>query len=92
MRFPRPRPSLLPARQHHTWRQEVGGSSIEASKIAGHSTIRMTEEYTKIQLARQEELTRLIQDKLARVGQKPAVPSGSAHELADVDMASALLQ
>lgn len=52
----------------------------------------MTEEYTKIQLARQEELTRLIQDKLARVGQQPAVPSGSAHELADVDMTSALLQ
>ena len=36
-------------------RQEVGGSSIEASKIAGHSTIRMTEEYTKIRLTRQEE-------------------------------------
>jgi len=33
-------------RANITWRQEVGGSSIEASKIAGHSTVRMTEEYT----------------------------------------------
>jgi integrase len=57
-------------RYNITTRQEVGGSSIEASKIAGHSTVRMTEEYTKIQLTRQEELTRLIQDRLASVGQK----------------------
>jgi hypothetical protein len=50
----------------------VGGSSIEASKIAGHSTVRQTEEYTKIQLAWQEELTRRIQ--VASVGEKqPAV-------------------
>ncbi|MGA2185793.1 MAG: site-specific integrase [Bryobacteraceae bacterium] len=61
-------------RANITWRQEVGGSSIEASKIAGHSTIRMTEEYTKIQLSRQEELTRRIQERLASVGEKqPAV-------------------
>ena len=36
-------------------------AGIEASKIASHSTVRMTEEYTKIQLTRQEELTRRIQ-------------------------------
>jgi integrase len=61
-------------RANITWRQEVGGSSIEASKIAGHSTVRQTEEYTKIQLTRQEELTRLIQERLASVGEKrPAV-------------------
>jgi hypothetical protein len=30
----------------------------------------MTEEYTKIQLSRQEELTRLIQERLANVSQK----------------------
>lgn len=57
-------------RANITWRQEVGGSSIEASKIAGHSTVRMTEEYTKIQLTRQEELTRKIQERLASVGEK----------------------
>jgi integrase len=57
-------------RANITWRQEVGGSSIEASKIAGHSTVRMTEEYTKIQLTRQDELTRLIQDRLAIAGEK----------------------
>jgi integrase len=57
-------------RANITWRQEVGGSSIEASKIAGHSTVRMTEEYTKIQLTRQDELTRLIQERLASVGEK----------------------
>src|ERR1022692_568320 len=57
-------------RANITWRQEVGGSSIETSKIAGHSTVRMTEEYTKIQLGRQEELTRRIQERLANAGQK----------------------
>jgi integrase len=57
-------------RANITWRQEVGGSSIEASKIAGHSTVRMTEDYTKVQLNRQEALTRLIQERLASVGEK----------------------
>jgi integrase len=61
-------------RAYITWVQEAGGSSIEASKMAGHSTVRMTEEYTKIQLTRQDELTRLIQERLASVGEKqPAV-------------------
>ena len=55
-------------RANLTWSQEAGASSIEASKIAGHSSIKMTEEYTKIQLTRQDELTRLIQDRLAAVG------------------------
>jgi integrase len=58
-------------RANITWRQEVGGSSIEVSKIAGHSTVRMTEEYTKIQLSRQDELTRMIQERLASVVEKP---------------------
>lgn len=66
-------------RANITWRQEVGGSSIEASKIAGHSTVRMTEEYTKIQLARQEELTLLIQNRLTgaeeRVSGETPAPS-----------------
>jgi integrase len=57
-------------RANITWRQEGGGSSIETSKIAGHSTVRMTEEYTKIQLIRQEELTRRIQERLSSVGEK----------------------
>jgi integrase len=61
-------------RANVTWRQEVGASSIEASKIAGHSTVRMTEDYTKVQLSRQEETTRRIQERLASVGEKhPAV-------------------
>jgi integrase len=59
-------------RANITWRQEVGGSSIEVSKIAGHTTVRMTEEYTKTQLGRQEELTRLIQERLANVGGEKA--------------------
>jgi len=57
-------------RANITWRQEEGVSSIEASKIAGHSTVRMTEEYTKIQLSRQEELTRRIQERLVSVAEK----------------------
>ena len=79
-------------RANITWRQEVGGSSIEASKIAGHSTVRMTEEYTKIQLTRQEELTRLIQNKLARVGEQPTAASVAVEELAAVVMTSTVVQ
>ncbi len=52
-------------RANITWRQEVGGSSIEASRIAGHASTKMTEEYTVVQLNRQEELTRRIQEKLS---------------------------
>jgi integrase len=57
-------------RAYITWVQEAGGSSIEASKMAGHSTVRMTEGYTKIQLNRQADLTRLIQERLASAGEK----------------------
>ena len=51
-------------RANITWRQEVGASSIEASKIAGHSSVNMTNDYTHVQLRRQEDLTRAIQERL----------------------------
>lgn len=57
-------------RAYITWVQEAGGSSIEASKMAGHSTVRMTEGYTKIQLNRQADLTRRIQQRLASAGER----------------------
>jgi integrase len=57
-------------RAYITWVQEAGGSSIEVSKMAGHSTVRMTEGYTKIQLNRQADLTRRIQERLASAGEK----------------------
>jgi integrase len=57
-------------RANITWRQEVGGSSIEASKIAGHANTKITEAYTVVQLKRQEELTRRIQDKRAKAGKR----------------------
>src|SRR5712671_1650537 len=50
-------------RANITMRQEVGGSAIEASKIAGHANVSMTGDYTIVQLKRQEELTRAIQDR-----------------------------
>jgi integrase len=52
-------------RANITWRQEVGGSAIEASKIAGHADLEMTGEYTFVAPERQNELTRRIQAKLA---------------------------
>ena len=52
-------------RANITWRQEVGGSAIEASKIAGHRDLEMTSEYTFVAPERQNELTRRIQQKLA---------------------------
>jgi integrase len=63
-------------RANITWRQEVGASSIEASRIAGHASTKMTEQYTIVQLNRQEELTRRIQERLAAAAgqvQKPNV-------------------
>jgi integrase len=67
-------------RANITWRQQVGGSAIEASKIAGHSDLEMTGEYTFVTAERQNELTRRIQQRLAlasNVGtgsQQDAVP------------------
>lgn len=58
-------------RANITWRQEVGASAIEASKIAGHGSVNMTNDYTHVQLKRQEELTRAIQDRLESAAQKP---------------------
>ena len=54
-------------RANITWRQEVGGSAIEASKIAGHSDLEMTNQYTFVAPERQNELTRRIQKRLADV-------------------------
>ncbi len=59
-------------RANITWRQEVGGSSIEASNIAGHANTKITEEYTIVQMKRQEELTRRVQDKRAKATKKIA--------------------
>ncbi|MBI3896612.1 MAG: tyrosine-type recombinase/integrase [Acidobacteria bacterium] len=57
-------------RANITWRQEVGGSSIEASRIAGHASTKMTEEYTVVQVNRQEELTRRIQEELSEAASR----------------------
>jgi integrase len=57
-------------RANITWRQEVGGSSIEASQIAGHANSKMTGEYTVVQLRRQEELTQRLQEKLAQADKR----------------------
>jgi hypothetical protein len=53
-----------------TWRQAVGGSAIEASKIAGHASVQMTSEYTFVGMERQQELTRAIQDRLRAAAEK----------------------
>jgi len=45
-------------RANITMRQEVGGSAIEASKIAGHRSVEITEKYTFVDLGRQGETTR----------------------------------
>jgi integrase len=58
-------------RANITWRQQVGGSAIEASKIAGHSDLEMTGQYTFVAPERQNELTRRIQQRLAEAERKP---------------------
>jgi integrase len=57
-------------RANITWRQEVGGSAIEASRIAGHRDLGMTSQYTFVAPERQNELTRRIQQKLAQAEDK----------------------
>jgi len=57
-------------RANITWRQDVGGSSIETSQIAGHANARMTEEYTVVQLRRQDELTRRIHGKRMKASKR----------------------
>src|SRR5437764_9689079 len=87
-------------RANVTWRQEVGGSAIEASKIAGHSDLEMTGEYTFVTAERQNELTRRIQDKLADAStkkqEKPARPQPPGSEvlpgLADAKPATPVVQ
>ena len=62
-------------RANITWRQAVGGSALEASKIAGHSDLEMTGQYTFVAPERQNELTRRIQQKLAEAKEKkPETP------------------
>lgn len=57
-------------RANITWRQEVGGSSIEASQIAGHANSKTTGEYTVVQLQRQDDLTRRLQEKLVHAARR----------------------
>ena len=54
--FPGFGPQLL-RRANTNWRHEVGGSSVETSKIAGHASTAITEAYTLVGLHRQDELT-----------------------------------
>lgn len=63
-------------RANITWRQQVGGSAIEASKIAGHSDLEMTGEYTFVTAERQNELTRLIQQRLKKSGAMQRASAG----------------
>src|SRR5579863_4691579 len=57
-------------RANITMRQEVGASAIEASKIAGHSSVSQTGDYTVVQFDRQEKLTLRIQELVARAREK----------------------
>jgi hypothetical protein len=61
-------------RANITWRQEVGGSAIEASKIAGHGDLETTSSYTFVAPERQNELTRRIQRKLAEATKPTSAP------------------
>lgn len=56
--------------QTASWRKEVGGSSVETSKIVAHAGARITEEHTVVQLKRQDELTRRIQDKRSKAAKR----------------------
>ena len=78
-------------RANITWRQQVGGSAIEASKIAGHSDLEMTGEYTFVTPERQNELTSRIQQKLA-AAVKTAVSDRSLVPLAAEKPVTSIVQ
>jgi len=99
-RLPWPAPHSF-RRANITWRQEVGGSAIEASKIAGHADLEMTGEYTFVAPERQNELTRRIQERLAAaskttngalVDQPAAMPSTETGRLADLQPTTSAIQ
>jgi len=77
--FPGLRPHSF-RRANITWRQQVGGSAIEASKIAGHSDLEMTGEYTFVTPERQNELTQRIQQQISDAGQKSREKPGRTQE------------
>jgi integrase len=52
-------------RANISWRQVEGASAIEASKIAGHSDVDMTADYTFVDIQRQQQTTIAIQKRLA---------------------------
>jgi integrase len=88
-------------RANITWRQQVGGSAIEASKIAGHSDLEMTGEYTFVTAERQNELTRRIQHQLAEAGKQaetaapspsPEMPPSSGNGQDNAPLATMLIQ
>ncbi len=65
-------------RANITWRQEVGGSAIEAARIAGHRDLEMTSLYTFVAPERQNELTRRIQQRLAEAGKQERTEQSAA--------------
>jgi integrase len=84
-------------RANITWRQQVGGSAIEASKIAGHSDLEMTGQYTFVEPERQNELTRRIQEKLSAAAKKiqadgPAPSTEVLQDLATIAFETTLVQ
>ncbi len=89
-------------RANITWRQQVGGTAIEASKIAGHSDLETTCEYSFVSNERQNELTRRMQTKLSDAAAKlrqadggnktPSQTPGAPSTLAEAKLATPLLQ
>lgn len=54
----------------------MGGSAIEASKIAGHTDVDTTAEYTFVGIKRQAELTRRIQERLKKAAKQQKQAAG----------------
>src|SRR4030095_2679595 len=78
-------------RANITGRQQVGGSAIEASKIAGHSDLEMTGDYTFVTAKRQNELTRRIQKKLSIAAISDARDSTGIANTLDANMPTTVL-
>jgi integrase len=76
-------------RANITWRQQVGASSIEASTIAGHADIHMTADYTFVDMVRQSETPRAIQERLGKALEDEGRSLASNHRGTEVPTAAA---
>lgn len=77
-------------RANITWRQKHGGAtSIEASKLAGHASVEMTNEYTFVDLERQRQTIAGIRARMAEARELAAASDAAERDALRARLAKA---